>query len=100
VTPSLGKLLHLLARIQGARTVLEIGTVGGYSTIWLARALPAGDRLITLELEPAYAEVARASFARAGLSGVIDLRIGQALGTSRATPTTSGGRCGSPGAGA
>src|SRR3984893_8841998 len=72
VTPNQGKLLHLLARIQGARTILEIGTLGGYSTIWLARALPEGGRLVTLEAEPKHAEVARANFARAGLADVID----------------------------
>jgi predicted O-methyltransferase YrrM len=81
VTPNLGKLLHLLVRIQGARTVLEIGTLGGYSTIWLARALPPGGRLITLESEPAHAEVARASFTHAGLSEMIDLRLGLAQQT-------------------
>src|SRR6185437_14962477 len=61
VAPNQGKLLHLLARIQGARSILEVGTLGGYSTIWLARALPAGGRLVTLELESRHAEVARAS---------------------------------------
>ncbi len=81
VSPNLGKLLHLLARIQGARSVLEIGTLGGYSTIWLARALPPGGKLITLESEPAHADVARACFAQAGLSGIIDLRLGPALET-------------------
>src|SRR5262245_36913148 len=79
VTPNVGKFLHLLARIHGARTVLEVGTLGGYSTIWLARALLPGGGLITLESEPKHAEVARANFARAGLSGVIDLRVGAAL---------------------
>ena len=59
VSPSQGKLLHLLARMRGARTILEIGTLGGYSTIWLARALPAGGRLVTLEIDPRHAEVAR-----------------------------------------
>jgi predicted O-methyltransferase YrrM len=81
VTPNLGKFLHLLARIHGARTILEIGTLGGYSTIWLARALPPGGRLITLESEPVHADVARANFARAGLSEIIDLRLGPALET-------------------
>ncbi len=61
VAPNQGKLLHLLARMQGARTILEIGTLGGYSTIWLARALPSGGRLITLEADARHAEVARAN---------------------------------------
>ncbi len=81
VSPSQGKLLQLLARMQGARTVLEFGTLGGYSTIWLGRALPADGRLITLEANPEYAEVARTSIARAGLGDVVDLRIGAALDT-------------------
>ena len=81
VTPNQGKFLHLLARIQGARNILEIGTLGGYSTIWLARALPPGGRLITLESEAAHAEVARANIARANLSGVVTLRLGRALDT-------------------
>ena len=81
VAPNQGKLLHLLARIQGARTVLEFGTLGGYSTIWLARALPPGGRLVTLEADPRHAEVARANIARAGLDGVVELREGQALET-------------------
>jgi predicted O-methyltransferase YrrM len=81
VTPNEGKLLHLLARMQGARAILEIGTLGGYSTIWLARALPEKGRLITLEMEPKHAEVARANIERAGLSRVVDLRVGRALDT-------------------
>ncbi len=81
VTPNQGKLLMLLARLQGARRILEIGTLAGYSTIWLARALPADGRLITLEANPTYAEVARANFARAGLAHVIELREGRALET-------------------
>ena len=79
VTPGQGKLLHLLARALGARTVLELGTLGGYSTIWLARALPPGGRMVTLEAEPMYAEVARANIARAGLAEVVELRVGRAL---------------------
>src|ERR1700679_892551 len=67
VSPPQGKLLNLLARLYGARSVLEIGTLGAYSTIWLARALPEGGRVITLEYEPKHAEVARANLARAGL---------------------------------
>lgn len=81
VAPNQGKLLHLLARIHGARTILEIGTLGGYSTIWLARALPPGGRLVTLEAEPRHFEVARATIARAGLSEVVELRLGRALDT-------------------
>ena len=81
VSPSQGKLLHLLARALGARRILELGTLGGYSTIWLARALPPGGRMITLEANPSYAEVARANLARAGLSGVVELRTGPALET-------------------
>jgi predicted O-methyltransferase YrrM len=81
VTPSQGKLLHLLARLVGAREILEIGTLGGYSTIWLARALPAGGRVVTLEAEPKHAEVARANLARAGVADVVDLRLGRALDT-------------------
>jgi predicted O-methyltransferase YrrM len=81
VSPNQGKLLHLLARVQGARHILEIGTLGGYSTIWLARALPEGRRLVTLEAEPKHAEVARANIARAGLANRVDLRLGLALET-------------------
>jgi len=79
VAPNQGKLLHLLVRIHGARSILEVGTLGGYSTIWLARALPAGGRLVTLELEPKHAEVARANLARAGLSEVVEVRVGRAV---------------------
>ncbi len=79
VTPNQGKLLQMLARLCGARRILEFGTLGGYSTIWLARALPAGGRLVTLECEPHHAEVARANIARAGVSEVVDLRVGPAL---------------------
>ena len=79
VTPNQGKLLQLLATIRGARRILEIGTLGGYSTIWLARALPADGRLITLEFDPRHAEVARTNIARAGLSQLVDLRVGPAL---------------------
>jgi predicted O-methyltransferase YrrM len=81
VSPNQGKLLLLLARAQGARTILEIGTLGGYSTIWLGRALPPGGRLITLEADPKYAEVARANIGRAGLTDVVELRLGRALDT-------------------
>src|SRR5712691_2283993 len=81
VSPMQGKLLQLLVRLQGARAILELGTLGGYSTIWLARALPAGGRLITLESDPRYAEVARANIARAGLAAVVEVRVGRALDT-------------------
>jgi predicted O-methyltransferase YrrM len=81
VSPSQGKLLHLLARSVGARNILEIGTLGGYSTIWMARALPAGGRVVTLEAAAQHAEVARANFSRAGLGESIELRLGAALGT-------------------
>jgi predicted O-methyltransferase YrrM len=74
-----GKLLHLLARSHNARTILEIGTLGGYSTIWLARALPSDGKLITLELNPAYAAIARANFERAGLADRVEVRIGAAI---------------------
>lgn len=81
VSPLQGKLLHLLARSIGAARILEIGTLGGYSTIWLARALPPEGQLITCELDPHHAEVARANLARAGLDGVVDVRVGPALRT-------------------
>jgi len=87
-----GALLHLLARLQGARTILEVGTLGGYSTIWLARALPDGGRLVTLESEVRHAEVARANVDRAGLGDIVDVRVGPAmdllpsLATDPATP--------------
>ena len=79
VSPSQGKLLQLLAQIHGARTILEIGTLGGYSTIWLARALPPAGRLITLELDPKHTEVAKANIARAGLSDLVEFRVGPAI---------------------
>jgi predicted O-methyltransferase YrrM len=81
VAPNQGKLLQLLARIQGARTILEVGTLGGYSTIWLARALPPGGRLITLEVDPKHAQVAQANLANAGLGDIVDVRLGAALDT-------------------
>ena len=87
VSPSQGKLLHLAARVQGARRILEIGTLGGYSTIWLARALPDGGRLVTLEADPKHAEVARANIERAGLAQIVDLRLGEALATLPALRT-------------
>jgi predicted O-methyltransferase YrrM len=79
VTAAQGKQLHLLARAVGARRILEVGTLGGYSAIWLARALPAGGRLITLEVDPHHAEVARANLANAGLADRTEVRVGPAL---------------------
>ena len=81
VSPAQGKLLHLLARAHGARRILEIGTLGGYSTIWLGRALQPDGNLITLEVDPRHAEVARTNIARAGLAGLVELRLGPALET-------------------
>ena len=81
VSPNQGKLLQILARAIGARRILEIGTLAGYSTIWLARALAPGGRLTTLEFDPKHAAVAAENFARAGLSERIDLRVGAALDT-------------------
>jgi predicted O-methyltransferase YrrM len=74
-----GKLLNLLALAMGAKRILEIGTLGGYSAIWLARALPPGGRLVTLESSPQHAEVARANLARAGLAEVTEVRVGRGL---------------------
>ncbi|MFJ9378807.1 O-methyltransferase [Streptomyces sp. NPDC101455] len=79
VSATEGKLLHLLAQIQGASRILEIGTLGGYSTIWLARALPADGRLISLEYSPEHAEVATRNLARAGLDKIVEVRVGPAL---------------------
>ncbi|MEU0651833.1 O-methyltransferase [Streptomyces albogriseolus] len=79
VSPLQGKLLQLLARLTGARRVLEIGTLGGYSTIWLGRALPADGRLVTLEYDPRHAEVAVRNIARAGLAERVEVRVGPAL---------------------
>ena len=79
VAPVQGKLLHLLARIRGARRILEIGTLGGYSTIWLARAVGDDGRVVTLEYEPRHAEVARANLDRAGVGERVDVRVGAAL---------------------
>jgi predicted O-methyltransferase YrrM len=81
VSPPQGRLLELLIRLQGSRTVLEFGTLGGYSTIWMARALPHGGQVVTLEADPAYAKVAQETFERAGLAGTIDVRVGPALET-------------------
>jgi predicted O-methyltransferase YrrM len=79
VSPLQGKLLMLLAQLCQARTILEIGTLGGYSAIWLGRALPPEGRLITIELSPKHAEVARANIAQAGLAAHIEVRVGAAL---------------------
>jgi len=79
VSAAQGKLLYLLARMNGAKRILEIGTLGGYSTIWLARALPKGGKVVTLELDPHHADVAKINFKMAGLSERIDLRVGPAL---------------------
>jgi predicted O-methyltransferase YrrM len=91
VSPAQGKLLYLLARMSGARRILEIGTLGGYSTIWLARAVPAGGLVVTLEAMPDHAEVARANFARAGLADRIDLRLGNALDSLPVIAAEAGG---------
>ena len=87
VSPPQGKLLHLIARMVGARRILEVGTLGGYSTIWLARALQPGGELVTLEINPRYAEVASANLARAGLADGVNVRVGPALET---LPTLAG----------
>jgi predicted O-methyltransferase YrrM len=79
VSPAFGALLNLLVRISGARKILEIGTLGGYSTIWMARAVGKGGRLFSLELDEKHAEVARANIARAGLGDVVEVRAGKAL---------------------
>jgi len=81
VSQNQGKFLHVLATALGATRILEIGTLGGYSTIWMARALPPGGVLVTLEYEPNHAEVARANIARAGLADVVEIRVGAALDT-------------------
>jgi predicted O-methyltransferase YrrM len=81
VTPLQGKLLELLARAVGAGSILELGTLGGYSTIWLARGLVPGGRVVTLEAVPEYADVARENLARAGVADLVDLRVGPALET-------------------
>ncbi|GLY73191.1 O-methyltransferase [Actinoallomurus iriomotensis] len=81
VPPNQGKVLWFLARLQGARRILEVGTLGGYSTIWLARALPEDGRLITLEADPGHAAVARGNIEHAGLAKVVEVRLGPALET-------------------
>jgi predicted O-methyltransferase YrrM len=79
VSPLQGKFLEILVRVSGARSILEIGTLGGYSTIWMARALPAGGRIVTLEFDPHHAQVAGANFQRAGVADRVDLRVGRAI---------------------
>lgn len=81
VSATQGKMLHLFARMAGAKRILEVGTLGGYSTIWLARALPDGGKLVTLELDPHHADVARANVARAGFADRVDIRVGAAIET-------------------
>ena len=81
VAPNQGKFLQLLVQLRGARRILEIGTLGGYSSIWMARALPADGRLTTLEFSPKHAEVARANIAHAGLDKIVEIRVGPALET-------------------
>jgi predicted O-methyltransferase YrrM len=83
VAPNQGKLLELLSKIQGSHRILEIGTLGGYSTIWLARSLPAEGTLLSLELEAANAEVARANIERAGLGSLVEVRVGPAARSLR-----------------
>jgi predicted O-methyltransferase YrrM len=87
VSRTQGKLLHLIARMTGARNVLEVGTLGGYSSIWMARALPEDGRLITLEIDPNTAEIARLNFAFAGLNSMIEVRVGAALDSLRQIAT-------------
>ncbi|OSM14071.1 O-methyltransferase [Bacillus toyonensis] len=79
VSPTQGKFLQLLVQIQGARNILEIGTLGGYSTIWLARALPSGGRIVTLEASEKHAEIARSNIESANLNDKIEIRTGLAL---------------------
>jgi predicted O-methyltransferase YrrM len=84
VSPTQGRFLQLLVRIAGARNILEIGTLGGYSTIWLARGLPVGGRVTTLEVDPARAEVARSNLIRCRLDGLVEIRVGAALDSLQA----------------
>jgi len=79
VAPNQGKFLNILACLTHSKKILEVGTLGGYSTIWLARALPPGGRLISLEFNPKHAEVAKSNIRRAGLSGRVEIRVGAAL---------------------
>ena len=86
VAPNQGKLLQILAKMVGARRILEVGTLGGYSTIWMARALPEGGRLVSLEYSPKHAEVARANLARAGLAEVAEVKVGPGRELMRTLP--------------
>ena len=81
VSPNEGKLLYLIAKMSGAKRVLEIGTLGGYSATWLARALPVDGKVITLELEQQHAEVARRNLERAGMADRVEVRVGRAVDT-------------------
>lgn len=90
VAPNQGKLLMLLAQIHGAKRILEIGTLGGYSTIWLARALPPDGQIITLEANPTHAEVARANIARAGFADRVEVRLGRAVDSLAALAEAGG----------
>jgi len=81
VTPAQGRLLEILARLLGARAILEIGTLGGYSTLWLARGLAAGGRIVTLESDPRHAAVAESTFRAAGIADRVSLRLGRAIET-------------------
>jgi len=81
VSANQGKFLQVLAKLSGAKKILEVGTLGGYSTIWMARALPPGGKMITLEIDPKHAEVARKNFEVAGLGNVIEIRLGKAIDT-------------------
>ena len=92
VSAAQGKMLHLLARMAGARRILEVGTLGGYSTIWLARALPQDGHLVTLELDPHRAEIAQANIAGAGLGELVDVRTGPATETLGAMIAAGEGR--------
>jgi predicted O-methyltransferase YrrM len=87
VSPTQGRLLQLLVRMSGARRVLEVGTLGGYSTMWIGRGLPEGGTIVTLEVNEAHARVARANLDRAGVGGLVDIRVGPALET---LPTLTG----------
>lgn len=90
VSAAQGKFLHLLAQMQNARRILEMGTLGGYSTIWLARALQPGGKLISLEIEPKHAAVAQANITRAGLEKIVDIRLGAALDSLKILATEKG----------
>lgn len=79
VAPPQGKFLHILARSMGARRILEIGTLGGYSAIWLARAAQAGGRVVSIEFDPSHAQIARENIAREGVGDIVDLRVGAAI---------------------